>query len=184
VRLGTLARPLEGDIVAVRDGLAGVGTVPGVAVDLDGLVARALAQGGSVPAPGQLWAHTDDVARTSAALRAVADTPVQIVTAASIGSAALIDPVLAVVAGGIVLVALLAAAAFAAVSGGVIRARRDEAIPLRSFGFGPTRQRAAAAIELSVTAVFALALGGAAGIAVALWLGPTLTAALTVGGVT
>jgi len=183
VRLGTLARPIDGRVAVVRDGIAGIGTGPAVAVDLDGLLARALGESGSVPAPGQLWARTGDIAATSAALRAVAERPVQIVTDTSIGAAAVIDPALALVASGIGLVALLAAAAFTAVSIGVVRARRDEALPLRSFGFAAARQRRAAAIELAATAAFALVLGATAGIIIALWLGPALTAALTIGGV-
>ncbi|QAY59917.1 hypothetical protein ET475_07860 [Microbacterium protaetiae] len=183
LKLGTVARPLDGKVAAVRAGLPGVGRGAGAAVDLIGLVARALAQGGSVPAAAELWANGGDVPALSAALRAVAPRPVQIITAASIGTAAVIDPVLTLVAVGIGVVAVLAAAAFAAVAAGVVRARHDEEMPLRAFGVTPARQRGAAAVELSATAVFALVLGAAAGVAIALWLGPALTGALMIGGV-
>lgn len=182
LHLGTLARPIEGTVTAVRGWLPGSGAGPSVAVDLDGLIGRALVQGGSVPAVGELWAHTADVAAISSALRKVADRPVQVVTAATIGTAAVIDPMLALVTAGVGLVALLAAAAFVAVAVALVRARRAQAVPLRAFGFTATRQRAAAVIELTATAAFALVGGTAAGILVAAWLGPALMASLSIGG--
>ncbi|MRH28198.1 hypothetical protein GH740_02575 [Microbacterium sp. SYP-A9085] len=183
VGLGTLAQPLAGRVVAVRDWLPGIGTVPGVAVDLDVLVARALQAGGSVPAAGELWADTTDIPVAAAVLRAVAEQPVRVLTADAVGTAAVIGPVLGLAAAGAGVVAVLALVAFAAVTVGVVGARRDEAVPLRAFGFTAARMRVTAVLELGGAGAFAVVCGVAAGLAVAVWLGPALTAAAAVGGV-
>ncbi|GAA3751310.1 hypothetical protein GCM10022240_00640 [Microbacterium kribbense] len=183
VRLGTRAHPLRADVVAVRDRLPGVGTGPGVAVDLGEFVAAAADGGGSVPAAGELWADTTDIPAASARLREVATQPVRVLSVASVGTAAVITPVLALTVGGAGVVAVLAVLAFIAVALQVVRARRDEAVPLRAFGFTPARMRAATALELGGAGVFAVAAGVAAGLAIAAWLGPALLSAVAFGGV-
>ncbi|WP_029144972.1 hypothetical protein [Microbacterium luticocti] len=183
LRVGTIARPVEGRVVAVRDGLPGVGAGAGVAVDLGGLTVRALALGGSVPAAGELWVDTADVPAASAALRGIADRPVRVLTAAAVGSTAVIDPVLGLSAAGTAVAAGLAAVAAAAVAIAAVRTRRAESVPLRAFGFSRSRQRATGAIEMGAAACFAAIGGAAAGIGVAAWLAPALLAAVTVGGV-
>ncbi|WP_417562955.1 FtsX-like permease family protein [Microbacterium sp.] len=181
IGLGTLARPINARIAAVRELLPGIGSARGVAMDFTALTARALQLGGSVPAADQIWAQTSDVAGTAAALRASARTPVRIVTPASVGTAPVVDPMLVLVAVGVGVVAVLAVVGFAAVAIAGIRDRRDEVVPLRAFGFTPVQQRRTAAIELGVSAGLAVVVGAAAGIAIAVWLGPALVGALLAG---
>nr|WP_274636812.1 hypothetical protein [Microbacterium bovistercoris] len=183
LRLGTLAQPIPVEVAAIRDQVPGIGAASGVSVPLSALVAQSLEFGGSVPAADQLWAHTADVDATAAALRAVAERPVHIITAGSAGTAAVIDPILALFAAGIALVAALAAAGAVVTGAGAVQARRADAVPLRAFGFGPGRQARATALELAATALFAVVAGGAAGVLIALWLGPALLGALSGGGV-
>lgn len=182
--LGTLAKPVSARVTAVRDRLPGIGSARGVAMDFTALTGRALHLGGSVPAADQIWAQTSDVAGVSAALRAAARTPVRIVTATSIGTAALIDPMLKLMTAGVAIVALLAVVGFAAVATTGIHDRREETMPLRAFGFTSAQQKRSTTIELSVSAALAVVVGVVAGTVIAVWLGPALVGALTAGGLT
>jgi hypothetical protein len=179
--IGTIATPVPARVAAVRDGLPGIGADAGAALDTVGLVGRALQIGGSVPATDQLWIRTADIPAASLALRGIADRPVEVVTAASIGNAAMIEPVLRLSVWGTVLGALLAAGAFIAVAMGVVAARRAETVPLRAFGFTRRSMRATAAGELGAAGAFALVCGIVAGLLVSAWLAPPLLASVVVG---
>ena len=173
---GSIAPPIPARVAAIQPQLPGLSTSPGVLADQATFTAVAVARGGSVLAANELWAHAESADDAEAALRAAATAPVQVLTAASVGTATVTDPVLRLAAVTVAVAAALAVVTFGVVVAAQVRRRRAEAVPLRSFGFTLARQRAAAVLEAAIVAVYAVLAGTAVGAVVAGLTGPFILA--------
>lgn len=169
---GTVSRSLPIVVVAVVESLPTAGARAALAADLGTLREVVVSAQGSEIAPLEVWAVAPDGDAAARSIRAALDERAVILSPRAVSNAPIGD-----VAVGAVLIAtagvlLLAIAGFAGVASESTRARMAERVPLRAVGVTGAMQRRADTLELALVAVFALAIGAASGIVVAMLVAP------------
>jgi hypothetical protein len=178
----TLALRRGGSVGCVVAGV--VARVPGatgsaVLADLGSFAVAALASGGGVPAPDELWLAAADPAAAAVAVREALPYRVRVTTVAAASTAPVLVPVVAAAGRGAVGAALLSVVGLSAAAAAMVRARREEDAALRALGVRGRGVAGLRAGELAV-AVVAGAVAGVAGALVAAWacVGPMAAAAV------
>ncbi|MFH8251608.1 FtsX-like permease family protein [Microbacterium sp. B2969] len=172
------SRPVTVRVEGIADFLPGVGSGPGVAVDLATLTAWLVGTRDAVLSPTTVLVDASDLAEASAAVRSWAAHPVQVAFARD-AATSLAQPVLALFVGVALAGAVLGVLGFAVVMAAAARDRRAEAVPLRSFGFDRAAQRRARVAETAAASLFAITAGLLAGWATAEIISPVLLPSLT-----
>ena len=173
-----LGRRLDLLVRGVVPSLPGVGAGPAAYGDLDTMRRVSLSASGAVPVPNELWIRAADPTGVAEQVRAIALDPVTVDTRETVSDTPVLMRAAVVLAASLGVVALLAVLGFAAVTAGVDRERRVEAIPLRAIGLTPAAQRRGRAIEVTVSACFAIIAGALVGFAVVAALRPLLPGVL------
>ncbi|MEU1971904.1 hypothetical protein ABZ477_09620 [Microbacterium sp. NPDC019599] len=172
-------RSLAVRVAAVADFVPGIGSAPGVALDLASMTASLVDARDAVLSPMTVLVTADDASTATESVRAWATHPVRVKVAQDAAAAPVTRPALALFTAVALAGAVLGALGFAVVMAATARDRRAEAVPLRSFGFDFHAQRRARIAETATAAGFALAAGALAGWATALVVGPVLLMPLT-----
>lgn len=178
-RLSPIASAIPARVAGVLSSIPGQTGSIGLVVDLPALESFALGAGGAVPSTNQLWVTAGDPELAAAEVRARLTERARIVTPGTLSPEPVLAPTLAMFALGVAVTLVLAVLGFAAVAASTGQTRRAELTPLRSLGLSAARIRRARAIELAVSAVFAVVLGASAGLLTALLVVPGLVGVLS-----
>ncbi|WP_322410900.1 hypothetical protein [Microbacterium invictum] len=166
-----------GVVTAIAPAIPSAAEPVALLVDLTVLQLDALRAPRGVVAPSSLWVDADDPQAAALAIREVVAPGAGIVTADPAATRRIVGASVVVLWTVAAVTALLAVATMVAVAGGVRRSRRSELATLRALGLGASAQGSIRAQEWLLVIGAGVAVGLAAGAAVALLTIPELARA-------